>query len=414
MSNVIIVGGGAAGLMAAGTAAVLGANVTLFEKNKRPGRKLCITGKGRCNITNNCSVNTFIENVNTNPRFLYSAINAFDCSDTISFFEDLGVPLKTERGNRVFPLSDKATDVVAALEKYVRSRKVSVKSSVSVRKLIVEDFSVKGIVDEKGIEHYSDAVIIATGGASYPRTGSTGDGYRLAQQAGHTIIKPCPSLIPLTCKGYDLQCCKKMQGLSLRNVKVRLLKNNKVCYEDFGELLFTHFGLSGPTILSASSYIKDIASGDYCVSIDLKPALTLEMLDDRILRDFEKYRNREISNSLGDLLPASMIPIVVDMLGIDPTVRCHGITKVQRTELVNLLKNFSLRISGVRPIDEAIITRGGVKTSEISPSTMESKVCKGLYFCGEVIDVDAYTGGFNLQIAFSTGRLAGTWSVYNS
>lgn len=414
MSSVIVIGGGAAGLMAAGTAASLGADVTVFEKNKRPGRKLCITGKGRCNVTNNCSVNTFIENVITNPRFMYSAINAFDCADTISFFEDLGVPLKTERGNRVFPQSDKATDIVAALERYIKTEGVSVLSPLTVKKLIIEDSAVKGVIDEKGTKHYCDAVIVATGGASYPLTGSTGDGYALAQQAGHTVIKPSPSLIPLTCKGDDLKDCKEMQGLSLRNVGVRLLKNNKTCYEDFGEMLFTHFGVSGPTILSASAYIKDIETGEYSISIDLKPALSPEKLDDRVLRDFEKYKNREISNSLGDLLPSSMISVVINRLGIDPETRCNSITRVQRSELISLLKDFRLKVCGTRPIDEAIITRGGVKTSEITPATMESKICKGLYFCGEVIDVDAYTGGFNLQIAFSTGRLAGTWAVYNS
>ncbi len=414
MSSVIVIGGGAAGLMAAGTAAELGADVTVIEKNKRIGRKICITGKGRCNITNNCSVNTFIENVNTNPRFMYSAINNFDCADTMSFFEDLGLTLKTERGNRVFPQSDKALDVVDALERFIKSNGVRVLLSLSVRSLIIEDGTVKGVVDDKGNKHFCDAVIVATGGASYPLTGSTGDGYSFARQAGHKVEKAEASLIPLVCKGEHLADCKEMQGLSLRNVGVRLLKNNKVCYEDFGELLFTHFGLSGPTVLSASARIKDIASGGYSVSVDLKPALSEEKLNDRILRDFEKYINREIGNSLGDLLPSSMIPVVIKRLGIEPTLRCNSITKEQRMELISLLKDFRFDVQGVRPIDEAIITRGGVSTREITPSTMESKVCKGLYFCGEVIDVDAYTGGFNLQIAFSTGRLAGTWAVYNS
>lgn len=414
MSSIIVIGGGAAGLMAAGTAAQLGADVTIIEKNKRIGRKICITGKGRCNITNNCSVNTFIENVNTNPRFMYSAINNFDCSDTMSFFEDLGLTLKTERGNRVFPESDKALDVVDALERFIRLNGVRVLSSLSVRSLIVEDGTVKGVIDDKGTRHFSDAVIIATGGASYPLTGSTGDGYDLARQAGHKVEKPEASLIPLVCKGEHLADCKEMQGLSLRNVGVRLQKNNKVCYEDFGELLFTHFGLSGPTILSASAHIKDITSGGYSVSVDLKPALSDEKLNDRILRDLEKYINREIVNSLGDLLPSSMIPVVIKRLNLDPALRCNSFTKEQRMELIRLIKDFRFDIHGVRPIEEAIITRGGVCTREVNPATMESKVCKGLYFCGEVIDVDAYTGGFNLQIAFSTGRLAGTWAVYNS
>ncbi len=414
MSNIIVIGGGAAGLMAAGTAAELGAQVTVIEKNKRIGRKICITGKGRCNVTNNCTVNTFIENVNTNPKFMYSAINAFDCSDTMSFFEDLGLALKTERGNRVFPLSDKALDVVDALERFVKSNGVRIVTGTTVKKLVIENSAVTAVVDENGRSYPCDAVIVATGGASYPLTGSTGDGYAFARQAGHTVEKPEASLIPLTCKGEMLKDCKDMQGLALKNVGVKLLKGNKVCYEDFGELLFTHFGLSGPTILSASAHIKDISNGGYTVSIDMKPALDEEKLNERILRDFDKNKNKGISNSLGELLPSSMIPVVIRRIGVDPALRCNSITKEQRSEFINILKNLTFDVSGVRPIDEAIITRGGVKTSEINPATMESKICNGLYFCGEVIDVDAYTGGFNLQIAFSTGRLAGTWAVYNS
>lgn len=414
MSRIIVIGAGAAGLMAAGTAAELGAEVTVLEKNKRVGRKLCITGKGRCNITNNCSVSDFIDNVKTNPRFLYSSINNFECSDTIEFFENLGLPVKIERGNRVFPQSDKATDVVAALERFIRNNKVKVLSGVTVNKLIIDNSGVSGVETSESDFYPCDAVIVATGGASYPLTGSTGDGYVLARQAGHTIIKPEPSLIPLTCKGEYLHDCKEMQGLSLRNVGVKLIKNIKTFYCDFGEMLFTHFGLSGPTILSASAHIKDISSGGYFVSIDMKPALSAEKLDDRILRDFEKYKNRELANSLSDLLPSSMIPVVLKRLGADPALRCNSVTKELRQKLVVLLKDFTFEVTGTRPIDEAIITRGGVKTSEIEPSTMQSKLCEGLYFCGEVLDVDAYTGGFNLQIAFSTGRLAGTWAVYNS
>lgn len=414
MSKIIVIGGGAAGLMAAGTAAELGASVVLFEKNKRVARKLCITGKGRCNITNNCSVSDFIENVNSNPRFMYSAINAFDTADTMSFFEDLGLELKTERGNRVFPQSDKATDVVDALERFTRKSGVEIKSFVTVNKLIIEDSAVKGVVTSDGNEYYCDALIIATGGKSYPLTGSTGDGYKFARQAGHTVINPTGSLVPLECKGKDLKYCKEMQGLSLRNVAVKLFSGKKTVYSDFGELLFTHFGLSGPTILSSSAHMDFEKNSDYLISIDLKPALTPEKLNERILRDFEKYKNREVVNALADLLPSSMIPVVIERLGFDPHLRCNSVTKEERFELINLLKNFTLAISGIRPVDDAIITRGGVKTSEIDPATMESKVCGGLYFCGEVIDVDAYTGGFNLQIAFSTGRLAGTWAVYNS
>lgn len=414
MSRIIIIGGGAAGLMAAGTASELGADVTVFEKNKRIGRKLCITGKGRCNITNNCAQNVFIENINTNPRFMYSSISNFDCSDTMDFFESLGLPLKTERGNRVFPQSDKATDVVSALERFALRSGAKVISSNSVKKLVVSDNSVKGVVDSTGKVYECDAVIIATGGCSYPLTGSTGDGYKFARQAGHTVITPEPSLIPLCCSAGDLQDCKDMQGLSLRNVGVKLFRSNKEVYSDFGELLFTHFGLSGPTILSSSAHIKDARSKEYEISIDLKPALDDEKLDLRLIRDFDKYKNRELSNSLADLLPSSMIPVIIRRLGIDPTTRCNSITKEQRRNFVNFLKDFRFTITDTRPIDEAIITRGGVKTSEIDPATMESKLCSGLYFCGEVIDVDAYTGGFNLQIAFSTGRQAGTWAVYNT
>lgn len=414
MSKVLIIGGGAAGLMAAGTAAELGAEVTILEKNKRVGRKLCITGKGRCNITNNCSVSDFIDNVKTNPRFLYSAINAFECSDTIEFFESLGLPVKTERGNRVFPVSDKATDVVAALERYIKNNNVHVFSDVTVKSLIIEDSQIKGAVDTKGKTYLCDALIVSTGGASYPLTGSTGDGYAFARQAGHTVIKPEASLIPLTCKGEHLSDCKDMQGLSLRNVGVKLVKGKKTVYSDFGEMLFTHFGLSGPTILSASAAVKDVTSGGYFVSVDMKPALSSEKLDDRILRDFEKYKNKELINSLVDLLPSSMIPVVLRRMGADPTTRCNSVTKEMRRKLTEVIKNLTFEVTGTRPIDEAIVTRGGVKVSEVEPSTMESKLCKGLYFCGEVLDVDAYTGGFNLQIAFSTGKLAGTWAVYNS
>lgn len=414
MSRIIVIGGGAAGLMAAGVAAELGASVKILEKNKRVGRKLCITGKGRCNITNNCTNDVFIENVNTNPRFLYSAINNFDTSDTMAFFEDHGLPLKTERGNRVFPQSDRATDVLSTLEKYARASGVEFLTEAVVDKLIIDNGCVKGVVLKDGREYPCDAAIIATGGKSYPRTGSTGDGYKLARQAGHTIITPEASLVPLVCSEKHLADCQDMQGLSLRNVGVKLYRGEKQIYSDFGELLFTHFGLSGPTILSSSAHLREVRMNHHRVSIDLKPALDFEKLDARVLRDFDKYKNRELSNSLGDLLPSSMIPVVLRRFGIDPATRCNSVTKEQRHELVRLLKDFRFDITDTRPIDEAIITRGGVKTSEIDPATMQSKLCFGLYFCGEVIDVDAYTGGFNLQIAFSTGKLAGTWAVYNS
>ena len=367
-----------------------------------------------CNITNNCSISTFIENVNTNPRFMYSAINAFDCNDTIEFFEDNGLPVKTERGNRVFPVSDKATDVVRVLENFVKSQGVEIITDTSVKKLIIDDDIIKGIITDSGKSIFADAVIVATGGKSYPLTGSTGDGYVLARQAGHNVQSAEPSLIPLVCSSDDLDDCKEMQGLSLRNIGVKLLRNNKSVYSDFGELLFTHFGLSGPTVLSSSSHISDLKKDKYSLSIDLKPALSDEKLNERILRDFDKYKNREISNSLSDLLPSSMIPVVIRRFGIAPTTRCNSITKEQRMKLISILKDFRFDIVGTRPIDEAIITRGGVAVNQVDPATMESKICKNLYFCGEVLDVDAYTGGFNLQIAFSTGRLAGTWAVYNS
>lgn len=413
MSKIIVIGGGAAGLMAAGVAAEFGASVTLIEKNKRVGRKLCITGKGRCNITNNCSISTFIENVNTNPRFMYSAINNFECTDTISFFEDLGLPVKTERGNRVFPLSDKATDVVKVLENFAKNHGVKFLTDTTIKKLLTDNGAVIGVVTDKAGELLADAVIVATGGKSYPLTGSTGDGYNFARQAGHKVVSPQPSLIPLVCGGAYLADCKEMQGLSLRNVSLKLYRDEKILYTDFGEMMFTHFGLTGPTILSASAHIKDINNGSYRVSVDLKPALSHEKLNDRLLRDFEKYKNREISNALTDLLPSSMIPVVIRRWGVDSSLRCNSITKEQRTKLIGILKDMPFKITGLRPIDEAIITRGGVDVNQIDPATMESKICKNLYFCGEVLDVDAYTGGFNLQIAFSTGRLAGTWAIYN-
>ncbi len=414
MSKIIVVGAGAAGLIAAGTAAELGADVTILEKNPRPGRKILITGKGRCNITNNCTKDVFIENVKSNPRFLYSSINNFDCADTMNFFESNGLSLKTERGNRVFPQSDKAMDVLETLLDYATSNGVLVKTSCPVRKLIIEDKKITGVITTDGKAYDADAVIIATGGKSYPKTGSSGDGYKFASFAGHTIIPAVPSLIPLVCTSEHSADCRDMQGLSLRNVGVKLFCDNKEIYSDFGEMLFTHFGLSGPTILSASAHLREFDKHYHYISVDMKPALDFEKLDARLIRDFEKYKNRELSNSLGDLLPSSMIPVVLRRFSADATIRCNSITREQRYSLVRLIKDMRFDIIDTRPIDEAIITRGGVKTSEIDPATMESKLCNNLYFCGEVIDVDAYTGGFNLQIAFSTGKLAGTWAVYNN
>lgn len=404
MSDVIVIGGGPAGLMAAATSALYGNTVTVLEKNFRIGRKLVITGKGRCNITNACDNDTFISNVISNPRFLYSAINGFDTSDTISFFNSLGLETKVERGNRVFPVSDRAMDVADALLNYALNSGVKIKCNKVVDALITEGNVVKGVIDNEGKKYFADAVIIATGGKSYPLTGSTGDGYKLAKSAGHTITDIVPSLVPLTIKGDE---CKQMQGLSLRNVAVSVLDNDKKVFDDFGELVFAHYGVSGPVILSASSHLKDFSKKAYKLSIDLKPALDAETLDKRIIRDFEKHNLKEVGNSLSDLLPSKLIPVVLKRWGIDKTTRCNVVTKEQRKTLVGILKNLDFEITGTRPIDEAIITRGGVKVSEINPKTMESKICKGLYFCGEVMDVDAYTGGFNLQIAFSTGYLAG-------
>lgn len=407
MPDVIVIGGGAAGLMAAGTAALYGANVTLVEKNKRVARKVMITGKGRCNLTNNTDLNGLISNVANGGRFLYSAFSAFSAEDTMNLFESLGVPLKTERGNRVFPQSDKAVDVVDALQKYARAAKI-INNEVS--DIIIEANNACGVILQNGEKLCCDKVIVATGGLSYSVTGSTGDGYRFAQKAGHTVTELKGSLVPLEMhEGF----CSVLQGLSLKNIAIAVHKEGtkKPVYTDFGELVFTHYGLSGPVILSASAHLPDAESGNYTLSIDLKPALTEDMLDSRLLKDFAKYSNRDFINSLSDLLPKSLIPVIVSQSKIPPHKRVNEITKEERLRLLSLLKNLKLHITGKRPIEEAIITSGGVKTSEINPGTMQSKLCEGLYFAGEVIDVDAYTGGFNLQIAFSTGYLAGKSSV---
>lgn len=402
-NTVLVIGAGAAGMMAAGIAAKNGSKVVVIEKNSRPGRKLMITGKGRCNITNNCSIDEFIESVPTNGRFLYSAINKFTPQDTINFFESNGLSVKFERGNRVFPQSDKAVDVVDTLNRFCKRNKCEIRQGTA-KKLIIEDKKIIGVAldNEKIIS--ANKVIMACGGMSYPYTGSTGDGYFLAIQAGHSIIKPLPSLVPLVSSD---KWCKSLQGLSLKNVSIKVKKDENIIYQDFGEMLFTHFGLSGPIILSASSHMKNVKNSNYSVVIDLKPALSLEQLDKRLQRDFIKNQNKFISNSLIELLPLRLVPIVLDLLDLKRDTKCNQITKQQRFNLMNILKNLTIKIKEFRPIEEAIITSGGVKTSEISPKTMESKLLDGLYFAGEVIDVDAYTGGFNLQIAFSTGYLAG-------
>ena len=402
--TVAIIGGGAAGMMAALTAAQNGAAAVLFESTGRLGRKLRITGKGRCNVTNDCDTNEFLTSVMTNPRFLYAALNRFSTADTKAFFEGLGVPLKTERGRRVFPVSDRAADIVSALAEACREAGVRVVYE-RVKGLMIEDGALAGVVTSGG-EHRADAVIVCTGGKSYPLTGSTGDGYRLAEQAGHTVTALSPSLVPITAEG-DL--CPALQGLSLKNVKLSVIRtdNGKMVFEDFGEMMFTHFGLTGPMVLSASAHIPDIEKGKYEALIDLKPALDEKTLDTRILSDFDKYKNKDFSNALGDLLPQKLIPEIVRLSGIDPHVKVNAVTREQRRALVALLKGLRVKLRGFRPIEEAIVTRGGVDVRGVNPKTMESKILPGLYFAGEVLDVDAYTGGFNLQIAFSTAVVAG-------
>lgn len=403
--KVLVVGGGAAGLMAAIHAAWSGAEVIVFEKNTRPARKILITGKGRCNVTNNCDIDTVLKNTPTNPRFLYSALNRFSPEDTMSFFEMLGVELKTERGNRVFPVSDKAKDIADALITCAESAGCIIYEK-DIKSLIIDNNTVKGVKDKNGAEYLGDSVIIACGGASYPKTGSDGYGYVLARQAGHTVTKIKPSLVPFEAfKNYS----GEMMGLSLKNIRVDVLDtdHNKVIYSDFGELLFTHFGLSGPVILSASSHIREMESGRYKIIIDLKPALSAQQLDARILRDFAEFKNKDFINSLSRLLPQKMIPVIAELSDIPPHKKCNEITKTERHRLLSLIKAFPVTIKGFRPISEAIVTSGGVSVKEINSKTMESKLVSGLYFAGEVIDIDAYTGGFNLQLAFSTGAAAG-------
>ena len=400
MNKITVIGGGAAGLMAAIAAAERGAQVSLIEPNERLGKKVNITGKGRCNVTNDTDLEGLMAHIPRNGRFLYSALSRFTSRDTMAFFEGCGVPLKVERGDRVFPVSDSAFDITDALKGEVKALCIR---WIHDRAAAVEtaEGHVTAVTGEKG-SYPADAVIIATGGVSYPGTGSTGDGYGVAAALGHTIIPPEGSLVPLETAGSD---CQEMQGLSLRNVGVKLLNaKGKVLYKDFGELLFTHFGVSGPTVLSASCHLK----GDGCrLVLDLKPALESEKLEARILRDLEQYQNRSMENALVDLLPRSMIPVVLRRLDIAPDMQANSLTKQKRRALVELLKAFPIDITGKRPVSEAIITSGGVKVSEIDPKTMESKLVTGLYFAGEIIDCDAYTGGFNLQIAWATAYAAG-------
>ncbi|WP_330665030.1 NAD(P)/FAD-dependent oxidoreductase [Tepidibacter sp.] len=402
--KVVVIGGGAAGMIAASIAGKRGLDVILIEKNSIMGKKLLITGKGRCNITNDCDVEELIENVPVNGKFLYSAFYTFTNMDVIDLFNKLGVKTKVERGNRVFPASDKSSDVVEALKKYMKQNNVKILKG-EVDKVESKDGLAKGVIMKNGKIIECDRVIVATGGASYPQTGSTGDGYKFARQNGHNINKIKPSLVPLETKE---KWVKNLQGLTLRNISMKVLnKNNKKVYDDFGELNFNSYGISGPVILSASCYIKDMDKNDYKVIIDLKPALSNEKLDNRIQRDFNKYSTKTFEESLKDLLPQKMIPTIIELTEIDSEKIVNQISKEERKKLIDTLKNMTLNIKKYRPVKDAIVTSGGVKINEINPSTMESKLIKGLYFAGEVIDVDAYTGGFNLQIAFSTGYLAG-------
>ena len=409
--RVIVVGGGAAGMMAAIAAAEAGASVTLIEKMKSCGRKLRITGKGRCNVTNDCTVQELMQNVPTNPRFLYSAFYGMSPQDTMAFFEEAGVPLKVERGRRVFPVSDRADDIVNALLGVCRRAGVQTVFG-RVQELVCENDTIVGVKTDDGVLS-ANAVIVCTGGRSYPGTGSDGDGYRLAEAVGHTVVPPRPSLVPITSRS---RLCPELQGLSLRNVSLRITRcgSPKTVYEDFGEMMFTHFGLTGPMILSASAHIADIAPDRYEAHINLKPALDEKTLDARILSDFKKYTNKDFMNALGDLLPRKLIPIIIRLSGIPEHKKVHTVTKEERACLVRAIRDLVIPLDGFRPIAEAIVTKGGVSVSEISPKTMESKRICGLYFAGEVIDVDAYTGGYNLQIAFSTGALAGRSAAKNN
>lgn len=401
--TVIVCGGGAAGMIAAGTAAQTADKVILIEKNDALGKKLRITGKGRCNITNACDIEDMISMYPVNGKFLYSALYTFTNDSIVELLESYGVKTKVERGGRVFPVSDDARDVVSAMKKYALKPNVRLIKD-EVKSLIVEDSEIKGVKTARGT-YNADRVILCNGGASYPQTGSDGSGYRMAENAGHTIITPTPSLVPLCAED---KWCRDIMGLSLKNVEVTAFNaNGKKLYSGFGEMLFTHFGVSGPLILSLSAHIKKELKKGVSIKIDLKPALSEEQLDARILRDFENQKNKHIINSLDALLPKKLIPVVVELAEIEPHKAVCEITREERKRLLGVLKGLKLNITGFRPLREAIITSGGIKTSEINSSTMESKLVKGLYFAGEIIDVDGYTGGFNLQVAWSTGYLAG-------
>ncbi len=405
MSRVLVIGGGAAGMFAAAAAAEEGMEVFLYEKNEKLGKKLYITGKGRCNITNDCDMDTLLGSVMSNPRFLYSSFYGCTNQDVISFFEDNGVPVKTERGGRVFPVSDHSSDVIRGLERKLFSLGVKIKLHTEVKDIRVQDGKFKGLVFSDGSTEEGDACIAATGGLSYPSTGSDGDGYRFAKKLGHTV-KPCiPSLVPIeTAETW----VKEIQGLSLRNVKATVLDGKKKLFQEFGEMLFTHYGVSGPLILSASSRVgRKLAEKQLTLEIDLKPALDEEMLHRRIIRDFEENVNRQFKNAVGKLFPAKLVPVMIKLSGIPPEKKVNVISKEERAALVHLIRHFTMTLTKLRDYGEAVITKGGISTKEIDPGTMESKLVKNMYFAGEVLDVDALTGGFNLQIAWSTGYAAG-------
>ena len=405
MKKVLVIGGGAAGMFAAISAAEEGHEVHLFEKNEKCGKKLYITGKGRCNLTNACEMEDLFNNVCSNSKFLYSSFYGFTNQDAIAFFEENGTKTKVERGERVFPLSDHSSDVIGALTRRMRALGVQVHLNIEAKEILTEEGRVTGLLFSDGTKETGDAVILATGGLSYPSTGSTGDGYRFAEKLGHKITELSPALVPMNVKEED---CRRLQGLSLKNVRVSLSAGKKCFYEDFGEMMFTHFGVTGPLILSASSQVpKKFRGQELTLSIDLKPALSPEQLDDRLLRDFSKEKNKQFKNVLGGLFPSKLIPVMVERSGIEPEKQVNAIEKTERLQFVEKIKNFRLTVTGFRDYNEAIITRGGVCVKEVNPSTMESKLVSGLFFAGEILDLDALTGGFNLQIAWSTAYAAG-------
>ncbi|MGN1150659.1 MAG: NAD(P)/FAD-dependent oxidoreductase [Lachnospiraceae bacterium] len=406
MSKVIVIGGGAAGMMAAIAAAEHGHHVLLLEKNEKLGKKIYITGKGRCNVTNACEMDKLFENMVSNPKFMYSAFYDYTNMQVMELLQEAGCPLKTERGERVFPVSDHSSDIIAAFERILRKRNVNIQLHTTVQSIRTQDGHVTGVLLSDGRKQDADAVVVATGGLSYPTTGSTGDGYRMAQELGHTMKECTPALVPVKIRE---EWCRQLQGLSLKNVTLTMLCGGKLIYEGFGEMLFTHFGISGPLVLSASSfYGKCKDKSQVSVRIDLKPALSEEQLDKRILRDFEQNLNKQFKNVIGSLYPAKLVPVMIALSGIDGDKKIHEITKEERKNLLDVTKHLTMQVDGLRDYNEAIITQGGIRVKEVNPSTLESRLVSGLYFAGEVLDLDALTGGFNLQIAWSTGHLAGS------